>query len=262
VVISLTGFIVVLALPLAILISQLPEIWREPVGGHTIGSGWSEPSTSAIPRVRDEVETPKLLVQPSHGVSGEEPAPIGVTVRGRTDGAVVIIRGLLPGMELSTGRAVTGDTWQLSATDLQEAWVAPPKEYVRAADLVAELRLPDAQIADRQTIRLEWTRPPPSSRPEPEPEHIAPRREIETAPPIHPTSDQHPNDVDVAATAPQAAPSQDQLSRGREQSKNARAHGKTNLRRSVSVGSPPASLASPPVSGSTHAPKGFWDWSR
>ena len=56
-VISLTGFIVVLALPLAILTSQLPEIWREPVGGHTIGSGWSEPSTSAIPRVRDALET-------------------------------------------------------------------------------------------------------------------------------------------------------------------------------------------------------------
>jgi hypothetical protein len=168
VMISLIGFILALALPLVIGIPQLPETWREPAGGHTIGLGTSEPLTSAIPGVRDELESPKLLVQSSRGVSGE-PAPIGVTVRGRTDGAVVTIKGLLPGMELSTGGAVAGNTWQISASDLQYAWVAPPKDFVGSADLIAELRLPNAQIADRQTIRLEWTRPAAGSGPEPEP---------------------------------------------------------------------------------------------
>ena len=261
VMISLIGFILALALPLVIGIPQLPETWREPAGGHTIGLGTSEPLTSAIPGVRDELESPKLLVQSSRGVSGE-PAPIGVTVRGRTDGAVVTIKGLLPGMELSTGGAVAGNTWQISASDLQYAWVAPPKDFVGSADLIAELRLPNAQIADRQTIRLEWTRPAAGSGPEPEPEHIAPGREIEATPPIPPAADQHPNDPDVVATAPQLTPSQDQFYRGREQSKSARAHGKNNLHRSVGVGSQPVPLASPPVRDSMHAPKGFWDWSR
>ena len=261
VMISLIGFILALALPLVIGIPQLPETWREPAGGHTIGLGTSEPLTSAIPGVRDELESPKLLVQSSRGVSGE-PAPIGVTVRGRTDGAVVTIKGLLPGMELSTGGAVAGNTWQISASDLQYAWVAPPKDFVGSADFVAELRLPNGQTADRQTIRLEWTRPAAGSGPEPEPEHIAPGREIEATPPIPPAADQHPNDPDVVATAPQLTPSQDQFYRGREQSKSARAHGKNNLHRSVGVGSQPVPLASPPVRDSMHAPKGFWDWSR
>src|SRR2546421_1018345 len=38
------------------------------------------------------------------------------------------------------------DEW-LSASDLQYAWVAPPKDFVGSADLVAELRLPNAQTA-------------------------------------------------------------------------------------------------------------------
>jgi hypothetical protein len=263
--ISLMGFILALALPLVIGITRhlsLPENWREPADSHTIGLGSSEPQTSATLAVRNEPDTPKLLVQSSPGISGE-PAPIGLTLQGgRADGAVVIIRGLLPGMELSAGSAVAPDTWQLSASNLQYAWVAPPKDFVGSADLVAELRLPNAQTADRQTIRLEWTRPAAGSGPEPEPEHIAPGREFEATPPIPPAADQHPNDPDVVATAPQPTPSQDQFYRGREQSKSARAHGKNNLHRSVGVGSQPVPLASPPVRDSMHAPKGFWDWSR
>ena len=112
--ISLMGFILALALPLVIGITRhlsLPENWREPADSHTIGLGSSEPLTSATLGVRNEPDTPKLLVQSSPGISGE-PAPIGLTLQGgRADGAVVIIRGLLPGMELSAGSAVAPDTW-------------------------------------------------------------------------------------------------------------------------------------------------------
>jgi hypothetical protein len=59
-------------------------------------------------------------------------------------------------MELSTGGAVSGDTWQLSATDLPYAWIAPPEGFVGSADLVAELRLANDKIVDRQAIHLEW----------------------------------------------------------------------------------------------------------
>jgi hypothetical protein len=66
---------------------------------------------------------------------------------------------LVPGMELSTGGAVSGDTWQLSATDLPYAWIAPPEGFVGSADLVAELRLSNNKIADRRAIHLEWMTP-------------------------------------------------------------------------------------------------------
>jgi hypothetical protein len=71
-------------------------------------------------------------------------------------------------MELSAGGAVSGDTWQLSATDLPYAWIAPPEGFVGSADLVAELRLANDKIADRRAIHLEWMTPisPAPARPE------------------------------------------------------------------------------------------------
>ena len=44
--------------------------------------------------------------------------PLGVALRGRAEGAVVIIKGLVLGMELSAGNAVGIDAWQLPATIL------------------------------------------------------------------------------------------------------------------------------------------------
>jgi hypothetical protein len=116
-------------------------------------------SPSPVPKAlatRDELSITRLVVQTARGPAGE-PAPLGLTVRGPANGAVVHIKGLMPGMELSTGNAVGSDAWQISATDLGHAWIAPPPEgFVGSADLVAELRLTDDKIVDRQGIKLEW----------------------------------------------------------------------------------------------------------
>ena len=61
-------------------------------------------------------------------------------------------------MELSTGDAVGGGAWQMSARDLHYAWLAPSQGFVGSADLVAELRLQN-DVADRQVIHFEWTSP-------------------------------------------------------------------------------------------------------
>jgi hypothetical protein len=61
-------------------------------------------------------------------------------------------------MELSAGRAV-GDGWEVPATDLDYAWIAPPEGFAGSVDLVAELRGPDGEVADRRTITLEWASP-------------------------------------------------------------------------------------------------------
>jgi hypothetical protein len=79
-----------------------------------------------------------------------------VALRGRAEGAVVIIKGLVPGMELSAGNAVGTDAWQLPATDVGDAWVAPPEGFVGSTHLVAELRLSDEKMADQQMIQIDW----------------------------------------------------------------------------------------------------------
>jgi hypothetical protein len=50
------------------------------------------------------------------------------------------------------------DAWEIPATELGYAWIAPPIGFVGTAKLIAALRLPD-QIADRQAIDVEWQSP-------------------------------------------------------------------------------------------------------
>ena len=105
---------------------QPADIWRQ-VGFHPtteLASWLSRPA-----QLNSEQATPRLIVQPSRASSGE-PMPLGVALRGRADGALVIIKGLVAGMDLSVGNAVGTDAWQLLATDLGDAWIAPPEGFV------------------------------------------------------------------------------------------------------------------------------------
>ena len=159
IVIVLIGLVFALALAAVSAIPQhlwLSENWHQLTDDRTMGLTGSEPSTSATHAIQNDPSTPKLIVQSSRGVPGE-PAPIALALRGATYDAVVLIKGLVPGMELSAGGAVSGDTWQLSPTDLPYAWIAPPDGFVGSADLVAELRLSNGKIVDRQAMHIEWT---------------------------------------------------------------------------------------------------------
>jgi hypothetical protein len=59
-------------------------------------------------------------------------------------------------MELSNGERIGGDAWRLTAEDLGDVWVGPPDGFVGSIDIVAELRLRDDKVVDRQTVHLEW----------------------------------------------------------------------------------------------------------
>jgi hypothetical protein len=77
----------------------------------------AQPSEAPIPR----------LVVHARGIAGE-PLPLGLTIEGGADGAVVIVTGLVPGMTLSTGNALGANVWQVPATDLAYTWVGPSKD--------------------------------------------------------------------------------------------------------------------------------------
>jgi hypothetical protein len=258
-------FVAVIAAVVAIpsYLPFLERAWQQPTGD-AIELTSPNPVKSAAPSLQTGSETPKLLVEPKVGAPGE-PVPLGLTLRGEANDAVVILRGLVPGTELSAGSAATGDSWQLSVTDLPYAWIAPPKDFVGSADVVAELRLPNAEIADRQTLHVKWSRPAAAV---PADEHkqeqlIGPKeKEIDPVSPIAPATVQHPNDGEAITPAPpiSAYPSQDHLDG--EEGKSARTRGRNNLRRSSGNDSRGAPFESPQVRDGTQAAKGFWDWSR
>jgi Caspase domain len=134
-----------------------------------------------------EPEIPRLLVQGSGGKRGE-PVPLGVTLHGRADGAIITVTGLVPGMTLSTGVPVGTNAWKVPAADLANTWISH-NDFIDAVDLMVELHLADATIADRQPIHIDWrpvtaavtpqlpaVAPPPKAVPAPhqlDPEEVA-----------------------------------------------------------------------------------------
>jgi hypothetical protein len=200
--ISLTAFIAIGELPLA-------DIWRRLTVERAIdlASSWAR-SAPAAPPMQAELTTPRLIIH-RRVVSGE-PAALGLAVQGGAEGAV-IIRGLLPGMELSNGDAVAADASQVAATALGKTWIAPPDSFIGSADLIAELHLPDSRIADRLAIQFEWT---PSISPQ-QRQDSSDREEPRS--PISPASTPLQLDQQQIVAVPPISPEPTQAPSGREE---------------------------------------------
>jgi hypothetical protein len=147
---TLTAFVAIEQFPLA-------HIWHQLIVQRAIGPG---PLGAAVPNVIAEFPAARLVARPRPRVMSSGPIPLGLAVEGRAEDAVVIITGLLPGMEVSEGDAASADAWRVSVAKLGHAWIAPPDYFGGSVDLIAELRLPDDKIADRLAIRLEWASSP------------------------------------------------------------------------------------------------------
>ena len=208
---GLVGVILAVAIAAVIAIGQfsLAEIWRQ----LAIDRALELASSSARPApARAEPAIPRLIVQSSRAKSGE-PAPLGLALQGPAEGAVVIITGLVPGMELSAGGAVGADTWQVPATALSDVWISPPESFVGLADLVAELRWADDKIADRQAIHVEWVPAASPATAQRQPD----REDITAAPPVAPAPAQRQSDREKITAAPPVAPAPAQRQPDREE---------------------------------------------
>jgi hypothetical protein len=144
----------------------------------------------------------RLIVQSWRGNS-DEPTPLGLAVNGPAEHAVVYIKGLMPGMELSSGNRVGSDAWEIPATGVGDVWIAPPQGFVGTAKLVAELRLPDSRIADRQAVYFEWE----LQRPTPVQHQLEERAALQSIPP-EPIQPQTDRDEVVASQKPVIAQGQ------------------------------------------------------
>jgi hypothetical protein len=169
-----------------------------------------------------EPSTPRLIVHAWRGTTNQ-PGPLGVIVHGPADQVVVRLIGLMPGMEVSAGNAVGPSDWEIATTQLEYAWIAPPEAFAGTAEVVAELRLPNGRIADRQILQLEWLPPSalaaapelladPSALPSVSPDPIQPKAPLEQV--------EQPKSLNVvevgAAPVPSipAAPVQEQRAEG------------------------------------------------
>jgi len=131
----------------------LPDFWSRLSNSVELASTASRPVPSAPTRRTEPLIL--RLVPTSRGTAGQ-PAPLGVTLQGGADGGVVMVRGLVAGMTLSTGSPVGPNAWRVPVSDLGNTWIIPPRDFVGVVELVAELHLADTTIAHRGPIRREW----------------------------------------------------------------------------------------------------------
>ena len=131
----------------------LADIWRDHV------SSWTDSERPASTMGRQQ-GFPRLRIETSRGMSGD-PVKLALAIEGSAEGAVVIITGVLAGMEISTGNEVAAHRWEVLPDDVPYTFVAPPEKFVGSVGLVAELRLANDKIVDRQPVYLEWSPPSP-----------------------------------------------------------------------------------------------------
>jgi hypothetical protein len=98
---------------------------------------------------------PRLVVDPRPPGKSDD-MPLGISVVGPSEGAVLELTGLPSGWKLSSGRPFGADGWRLPVSDLTDALIWPPQEFVGAIDLAVELRRADDTLVDRRAVRREW----------------------------------------------------------------------------------------------------------
>jgi TPR repeat protein len=99
----------------------------------------------------------RLTVGAAQPHLADEAAKLTTSVADAGADATVVIGGLMPGSTLSTGTQIGPNTWRLSVEELAGTAVTPPRGFVGAVDLTLELRLADHTVADRKSLRLEWS---------------------------------------------------------------------------------------------------------
>jgi hypothetical protein len=101
--------------------------------------------------------SPRLTVGAVGRQQANEATRLTVSAADAGADATVVIRGLAPGSTLSVGTRLGPTTWRLSVEELTGAVITPPSGFVGAVDLTLELSLADRTLADRRSLRLEWS---------------------------------------------------------------------------------------------------------
>jgi len=142
--------------------------WTPGPSRHT-DDGDSGPTQAAVERgtqgTKEQPNSPRARLAILRALSGsvDDAIPLGVSLAGANGSASLLISGLPAGSTISTGRPLEAGNWRLSASELSNAAIRPPRGFVGAIDLAVELRLADDTVADRQSLRLMWVGTPESA---------------------------------------------------------------------------------------------------
>lgn len=117
----------------------------------------AQPGQSSRNAASAPTALPQLTVKAVHAWQLDEPARLPISAADAGSNLHVVIDGLAPGSTLSAGTPAGPNRWRLSAKDLNNTMVTPPRGFAGVMDLTLELRLADDSFVDRKSFQLEWS---------------------------------------------------------------------------------------------------------
>ena len=123
-----------------------------------VSNASSPPAVVATTTVESIAPAAHLIVLNQIGTSNA-PLALGVRLEGGNGSERLNLSGLADGTELSLGRSLGSDGWEISAADLDQTFVGAPKDFVGIMDATIELRSVQGELLARGPLRLEWTEP-------------------------------------------------------------------------------------------------------
>jgi len=154
-----------------LIVRMLPTGWPDGTSGHATQADLAGPrfieQTQAAVELRTQGAKEQansarggLVILRAPSGSAGEAIPLGLSLAEASGDAALVLSGLPVGLTISPGVSLGADNWLLSASELGDAVVHPPRGFVGAVDLAVELRLADDTVADRLSLRLTWFETP------------------------------------------------------------------------------------------------------
>jgi IstB-like ATP binding protein len=165
---------IVIAIVTLLIVRTLPTGGADGTGGHGPWADSSDPGligqtqAAVEPRTQgttEESNSPRarLVVLRAPPRSADEVIPLGLSLAEGSGDAALVLAGPPVGWTISTGFPLGADNWVLSASELGDAAIRPPRGFVGTIDLAVELRLADDTVADRLSLRMTWVEAPKTS---------------------------------------------------------------------------------------------------
>jgi hypothetical protein len=102
-------------------------------------------------------EVANLIVNEATPRPVDQPVPLGVSVDNANDGDFLVVSNLTKGTALSAGLSVGDNGWSLDATEIKDAVIRPPPNFVGVMEITVSLITgPDFKISRSQSLRFEW----------------------------------------------------------------------------------------------------------
>src|SRR5207244_1005518 len=105
---------------------RFPHSWKT-AGGNGAVTSFQPPLRGSTSATSERPVAARLAITQGVPASADEDLPLGVSVLGASDGALLVITGLPNGSELSSGRPAGANGWRISAADLNNAVIRLPQ---------------------------------------------------------------------------------------------------------------------------------------